>query len=300
MRYTNVMKKIVAIVFMLLISESVYSEMGRCESAMSTVVQKFRNFKRERMLRYVERDTYYKGNNAARVAMSILRNNPEPSVQIRIANAAPAIRSADRAIDVLKELARQEETSLELQEIIVLSMVEVLKDIINYQIEAREQAIQFLEGWFENNELHSKKLQDTFINMAVRIRGKRGFELLEKISDKHPSFKMEREFAEIASNTGGSIGVDMFKKRITERELSSEEQEIYAFYAGKMKGSYGLSVLDLLKEQKSFSNEKLEFAFLAGKEETHGARGGGSSSRRSSYGTDSTLVGIGVVGLAGF
>ena len=63
----------------------------------------------------------------------------------------------------------------------------------------------------------------------------------------------------------------MFKKRIIERELSFEEQEVYAYYADKMKESYGLSVLKLLEQKSTSSLEKLQFAFLAGKTETHGA-----------------------------
>ena len=315
------MKKIITLVCVLLTNEAVYSSMGACESAMSTFVQKVRDFQTERRFKYVKRNEWV----SARVLMRMLRNNPKLSVQIRIAKAAAAARPR-RSIEVLKELSKQEDPSLELQEAIVSSMVKLLKIARNWATGEREQAIQFLEEWLENKELHSKrlqntfitaaeiirgkkgfeflekisdkyelhskKLQDTFIDAAVTIGGNKGFDLLKKISDKYPALEVERQFAIIAFYTGGSKGVDMLTKRITDRTLSLEEQRTYAYYAGRM-GSHGFSILDLLEQKSPSSIKHLQFAFLSGQHKS-GAKHGRSSSS-SSYGdggASSTAAGV--------
>ena len=261
--YIGVMKRTIMLVCMLLTSEAAYSNMGRCESTMHTVVSKIHKWQTEKRLQYAK---LYGWNSGARVLRRMLRNNPEPSLQIQIAKAASKVNPS-RAIEILKELARNKDPSPELQEAIAFSMIEILHIVRNWTTGEQEKAMQFLEEWFKNKELHSKKLQNIFIYAAVTIGGKTGFEFLEKISEKYPSLKVEQQFAQIAAYTGGPKGEDMFKKRITARDLSPQEQEIYAFYAGQTREHYGLSVLKLLKQEGTLSPRELESIFSAGQAE---------------------------------
>ena len=280
------MKNTVALILILLTGKTAYClpAMGACESAMSTVVQKVRAYQTERRLKFVKENTSDKFKRA-KVLKRLLKSNPEPSLKIQIAYLASKLASI-KAMDILKELAQQD-PSIELQEVIVFSMASLAYSARSWGKKAEQKAIiQFLEEWLENKELHSKMLQEIFVMFALKTRGEKGFELLERISDKYPSLKLEREFADIASAKGKSAGVDMFKKRLRTRQFSSEEQEIYAFYAGKMKGSYGLSILKLLEETGVSSIERLRFVFLAGKIEAYGSSRGYSRGGSSYIGDD--------------
>ena len=258
------------LLFVLLTSKMAYSllYMSRCQSVMGHLIQQARTFQTDRRLRIAKEGVWEK---RAQILRRMLKEKPEPRLQIKIADTAGHIPK--EGLDILKEMIKQYPSPApELQEAIVRSIGRISERVEKWKSGEREQAMTMLEEFLDNNnDLQPTVLEASILVAAEDIGGKEGFYLLKKIYDKYPSLKVNEElFAYMAHTVQGEEGVGMFKERLHEN-LSPEEQEIYAFYAGKMEGPHGLEILKLLEEQYP-SNERLKFAFLTGKTEAYGLR----------------------------
>ena len=246
----------------LFMSGVVYSlpDKGRCKSFMNHAFQGIRSFQTKRRLRVAENSHWKKG---ARILKRMLKNNPEPSLQIEIARIAGKVEP-HKGLDILQELVIQDPLPDELQRVIAYSIVFNKHPIMHYywdEGKTKGRVIRFLKAWLEHQKL-SFEVQNLFVLAALHISEREGFDLLKQISNQYPSLNVEREFGIIASRTGDS---EMFKERMEAKDLSPEEREVYAFYAGQIQGSDGLGILKLLKEKATSTDEReqLKFGFFS-------------------------------------
>ena len=265
-------RSVLVLLFFILLFSSYFTyslpSMGRCESAMNRAVQGFRSFQTKRRLKVVEKAHWRKG---ARILKRMMKNHPDPSVQIEIARAASVVYP-DTALDILQELLAQDSPSEELQQAIFHSIIYHTHPMLERPSwdNDRERAFRIFKEWLKSQP-HSPEVLNLFIKATTIVGEEEGFDLLKQISEEYPLLNVEKSFAIIASATGGDAGVSMFKERL-EKEFSPEEREMYAFYAGQVEGSDSLSVLQLLKEKATSpeEQERLQFAFVAGKTELYG------------------------------
>ena len=166
-------------------------KLNRCQFSFINFFQKSRSFQTERKL---SKALDVKGEKGAEILRKMLQKQPEPSLQIKIAKVAGKI--VPEGLDILKEMLQWHPLP-EVQEQIIHSALS-LYNFTPVDSEDRVKIIQFAEEWLKNKEL-TPPIQALFVQFAIKLGSRKGFDLLHTLSDQYPSLDLSQPLAIINS-----------------------------------------------------------------------------------------------------